>query len=69
MLHFVIFQKILEYVIAILQILPLKTTAYAVSADVSRVCEVLVYEEERSWTGVNLTVLRIYSAKPFISLN
>ena len=61
-------KKILEYRY-ILQILPLKTTAYAVSADVSRVCEVLVYEEERSWTGVNLTVLRIYSAKPFISLN
>ena len=37
-------KKILEYRY-ILQILPLKTTAYAVSADVSRVCEVLVYEK------------------------
>ena len=34
---------------------------FAVSADVSRVCDV-VYEEERSWSGVNRTVLKIYAA-------
>ena len=34
------------------------------SADVSRVCDV-VYEEERLWSGVNRTVLKIYGAKPY----
>ena len=33
------------------------------SADVSRVCDV-VYGEERSWSRVNRTVLKIYGAKP-----
>ena len=37
---------------------------FAVSTDVSRVCDV-VYEEERSWSGVNQTVLKIYGAKPY----
>ena len=52
--------------IAILQILPLNTAAhwFAVSADVSRVCDI-VYKEERSWSGVNRTVIKIYSAKPY----
>ena len=36
----------------------------AVSADVSRVCDV-VYEEERSWSRVNRPVLRMYGAKPY----
>ena len=37
---------------------------FAVSADVSRVCDV-VYEEEWSWSGVNRTVLKIYGANPY----
>ena len=37
---------------------------FAVSADVSRVCDV-VYEEERSWSGVNRTELKMYGAKPY----
>ena len=37
---------------------------FAVSVDVSRVCDV-VYEEERSWSGVNWTVLKIYGTKTY----
>ena len=40
--------------------------ADAVSADVSKVCDV-VNEEERSWPGVNRRVLRMYGAKPYQS--
>ena len=41
---------------------------FSVSAYVSRVCD-LVYEEERSWSRVNRTVLRIYGAKTYQFLN
>ena len=37
---------------------------FAVSADVSRVCDI-VYKEQRSWAGVNRTMLRIYGAEPY----
>ena len=42
--------------------------SYMLAAGVSRVCDV-VYEEGRSWSGVNQTVLKIYGAKNHISLN
>ena len=37
---------------------------FAVSADVSRVCDI-VYKEERSWAGVNRTVLKMNVPKPY----
>ena len=60
MLCFVIFIKILEYRY-IANFASEDRRAYLLcQQDVSRVCD--VYEEERSWSGVNRTVLKIYAA-------
>ena len=61
MLCFGIFWKIREYRYIANFALEYRCR-FAVSADVSRVCDV-VYEEERSWPGVK--VLRMYGAKPY----
>ena len=61
LLHFVIFVKILEY---IANFASEHRGAYLLCQRKFQEFEV-VYEEERSWSRVNRTVLKIYGAKSY----